>query len=53
LANVVKKERDQIVSKDFSMAGTGTAQVNYGKAGRRECITLCGYFPARTQSILV
>ena len=51
LANVVKKGTgSKLFSKDFSMAGkTGTAQVNYGKAGRTGMYyasSFVGYFPA-------
>ncbi|MBC5836495.1 penicillin-binding protein [Flavobacterium muglaense] len=51
LANVVKKGTgSKLYSKDFSMAGkTGTAQVNYGKNGKRDMYyasSFVGYFPA-------
>ncbi|WP_125723595.1 penicillin-binding protein [Flavobacterium ustbae] len=51
LANVVKKgTASKLYSKDFSMAGkTGTAMVNYGKAGREGMYyasSFAGYFPA-------
>lgn len=51
LANVVKKGTgNKLYSKDFSMAGkTGTAQVNYAKAGGAEkyySSSFVGYFPA-------
>ena len=51
LANVVKKgTASKLYSKDFSMAGkTGTAAVNYGKAGGAEkyyASSFVGYFPA-------
>jgi len=51
LANVVKKGTgSKLYSKDFSMAGkTGTAMVNYGKAGREGMYyasSFAGYFPA-------
>jgi cell division protein FtsI (penicillin-binding protein 3) len=51
LANVVKKgTASKLYSKDFSMAGkTGTAAVNYGKAGgvgKYYASSFVGYFPA-------
>ncbi|MGL2995295.1 penicillin-binding protein [Flavobacterium sp. TSSA_36] len=51
LENVVKKGTGaKLYSKDFSMAGkTGTAQVNYAKAGGAEkyySSSFVGYFPA-------
>jgi len=51
LQNVVKKgTASKLYSKDFSMAGkTGTAMVNYGKAGREGLYyasSFVGYFPA-------
>lgn len=51
LQNVVKKGTgSKLYSKDFSMAGkTGTAMVNYGKAGREGLYyasSFVGYFPA-------
>ncbi|PBJ11836.1 penicillin-binding protein [Flavobacterium sp. ACN6] len=51
LQNVVKKGTgSKLYSKDFSMAGkTGTAMVNYGKAGREGMYyasSFAGYFPA-------
>jgi len=51
LLNVVKKGTgSKLYSKDFSMAGkTGTAMVNYGKAGREGMYyasSFVGYFPA-------
>ncbi|HEY1195906.1 penicillin-binding protein [Flavobacterium sp.] len=51
LENVVKKGTgSKLYSKDFSMAGkTGTAMVNYGKAGREGMYyasSFAGYFPA-------
>jgi cell division protein FtsI (penicillin-binding protein 3) len=51
LLNVVKKGTgSKLYSKDFSMAGkTGTAQVNYGKAGKEGLYyasSFVGYFPA-------
>lgn len=51
LENVVKKGTgSKLYSKDFSMAGkTGTAQVNYAKAGGAEkyyASSFVGYFPA-------
>ena len=51
LENVVKKgTASKLYSKDFSMAGkTGTAMVNYGKAGREGMYyasSFAGYFPA-------
>lgn len=51
LQNVVKKGTgSKLYSKDFSMAGkTGTAMVNYGKAGREGMYyasSFVGYFPA-------
>ncbi|WP_316634303.1 penicillin-binding protein [uncultured Flavobacterium sp.] len=51
LQNVVKKgTASKLYSKDFSMAGkTGTAMVNYGKAGREGMYyasSFVGYFPA-------
>jgi len=51
LQNVVKKGTGKgLYSKDFSMAGkTGTAQVNYGKAGKEGLYyasSFVGYFPA-------
>ncbi|MGL5113141.1 MAG: penicillin-binding protein [Flavobacterium sp.] len=51
LENVVKKGTgNKLYSKDFSMAGkTGTAQVNYAKAGGAEkyySSSFVGYFPA-------
>jgi cell division protein FtsI (penicillin-binding protein 3) len=51
LENVVKKGTgSKLYSKDFSMAGkTGTAQVNYAKAGGSEkyyASSFVGYFPA-------
>jgi cell division protein FtsI (penicillin-binding protein 3) len=51
MLNVVKKGTgSKLYSKDFSMAGkTGTAQVNYGKAGREGLYyasSFVGYFPA-------
>jgi cell division protein FtsI (penicillin-binding protein 3) len=51
LQNVVKKgTASKLYSKDFSMAGkTGTAMVNYGKAGREGMYyasSFAGYFPA-------
>lgn len=53
LANVVKKGTgEKLYSKEFSMAGkTGTAQVNYGKAGRTGMYyasSFVGYFPAES-----
>ncbi|WP_456315628.1 penicillin-binding protein [Pseudomonas shirazensis] len=50
LQNVVKKGTgSKLYSKDFSMAGkTGTAMVNYGKAGREGMYyasSFVGYFP--------
>ncbi|MDQ6472552.1 penicillin-binding protein [Flavobacterium sp. LHD-80] len=51
LQNVVKKgTASKLYSKDFPMAGkTGTAMVNYGKAGREGMYyasSFVGYFPA-------
>lgn len=51
LQNVVKKGTgSKLYSKEFSMAGkTGTAMVNYGKAGREGMYyasSFVGYFPA-------
>lgn len=51
MLNVVKKgTASKLYSKDFSMAGkTGTAMVNYGKAGREGLYyasSFVGYFPA-------
>jgi cell division protein FtsI (penicillin-binding protein 3) len=51
LLNVVKKGTgSKLYSKDFSMAGkTGTAQVNYNKAGKEGLYyasSFVGYFPA-------
>jgi cell division protein FtsI (penicillin-binding protein 3) len=51
MLNVVKKGTgSKLYSKDFSMAGkTGTAMVNYGKAGREGLYyasSFVGYFPA-------
>lgn len=51
LLNVVKKGTgSKLYSKDFSMAGkTGTAQVNYSKAGKEGLYyasSFVGYFPA-------
>lgn len=51
LGNVVKKgTASKLYSKDFSMAGkTGTAAVNYGKAGgvgKYYASSFVGYFPA-------